>query len=147
MFSFGRRKKQLDVQALLRRAIDSSSPNLPPLEGESRWDTRANRTFPLVLAPWSDGAAVVAEATTGLTKNLSGQGLNVIHCEPLEAEQIVIGFWLESQAYFLLGQVRHHTPLGGGFWQVGIELMRTLSPADDPALDQLLPMATALAPC
>ncbi|HEV3417360.1 MAG TPA: hypothetical protein VG056_11115 [Pirellulales bacterium] len=144
MFSFGRHKKQLDVQALLRRAIDASSPNLPRAEGEHRWDSRANRTFPLVLAAWEDGEVNVAGATTALTKNLSSQGLTAVLYEPLQATQLVVGFWLESQAYFVLGEVRHRTPLGGGYWQLGIELGNLLTPGEHPALEQLLPMVAGL---
>ncbi|HEV2971226.1 MAG TPA: hypothetical protein VGY55_14725 [Pirellulales bacterium] len=144
MFSFSRHKKQLDVQALLRRAIDSSTPNMPPTNGEHRWDSRANRTFPLVLATWNDGQVNMDEATTALTKNLSGQGLTAVHFEPLQAKQLVVGFWLESQAYFVLGEVRHRTRLGGGYWQLGIELGNLLTPGEHPALELLLPMVAGL---
>ena len=97
MYSFSENKKQLDVQAFLRRAIDTSTPNRPPVEGESRWDPRANRTFPLILAPWVDGEARPDEAVTALTKNLSGQGMTAIIAVPLEAEELVIGFALEAR--------------------------------------------------
>jgi hypothetical protein len=145
MFSFDDRKKQLDVQAFLRRAIDASTPNRPPVEGESRWDTRANRTFPLVMAPWVDGRLCAESAMTALSKNISSQGLTAILAAPIRAEQLVICFVLEGQAYYLLGEVRHRTPLGGGFWQLGIELTKLLTPAEEPALEQLQPMTEALA--
>jgi hypothetical protein len=144
MFSFDDRKKQLEVQAFLRRAIDASSPNRPPLEGEARWDTRSNRTFPLVMAPWVDGRPCPEKAMTALSKNLSSQGLTAILAAPVRAEQLVICFVMEGQAYFLLGDVRHRTPLGGGFWQLGIELSRLITPAEEPTLEQLQPMTEAL---
>jgi hypothetical protein len=147
MYSFSDNKKQLDVQAFLRRAIDSSTPNRPPVEGDSRWDSRANRTFPLILAPWVDGEARPDEAVTALTKNLSGQGMTAIIAAPLEAEQLVIGFALEGQSYYLLGKVRHRTPLGGGFWQLGIELTHMITPAEEPAIEEIQPMTEALLSC
>lgn len=82
---------------------------------------------------------------TALSKNLSSQGLTAILAAPVRAEQLVISFGLEGQAYYLLGEVRHRTPLGGGFWQLGIELTRLLTPAEEPALEQLQPMTEALA--
>ena len=147
MYSFDDHKKKLDVQAFLRRAIDSSAPNRPPIEGEARWDSRANRTFPLILAPWVDGEPRPDEAVTALTKNLSGQGMTAIMAAPLEAEQLIIGFALEGQSYYLLGNIRHRTPLGGGFWQLGIELTRLVTPSEEPAIDQIEPMTEALLSC
>jgi hypothetical protein len=147
MFSFDGHKKQVDVHSLLRRAIDASSPNLLPPDGELRWDSRSNRTFPLVLAPWVDERALVAEAVTALSKNLSSQGLTVLLAEPIEAEQLVVGLWLDSQAYFLLGDVRHRTPLGGGYWQLGIELSRRLTSTEYGSLDKLEPLTESLAAC
>jgi hypothetical protein len=144
MFSFGSRKKQLDVQAFLRRVIDISSPNRAPLDGEARLDSRANRTFPLVVAPWVDGQPDVDKAMTALSKNFSGQGMTTILAAPIRGDELVIGFELENQPYFLLGNVRHRTPLGGGFWQLGIELTSLLTLADEPCLERLLPMTEAL---
>jgi hypothetical protein len=147
MFSWGGHKQQLDVQKLLRRAIDASSPNLPPTDGESRYDTRSNRTLPLVLIPWQDNEPRPNGAVTALSKNLSSHGLTVLHVDPIEAEQVVVGFCVEKQPYFILGAVRHRTPLGGGFFQLGIELSRVLTPTEEPALETLVEATAGLAPC
>jgi hypothetical protein len=144
MFCFGRQKERVSVQAILRRVIDASSPNLPPYEGELRGDSRVNRSFPVVLAPWVDDQACAADAITALTKNLSDQGLTVLHTATIAADQLVVGFWLESQEYFFLGDVRHRTPLGGGIMQLGIEMNRRLTPLDEPSLEDLQAMTASL---
>ncbi len=147
MFSFGDHKKQLDVQKLLRRAIDASSPNLPPTTGESRFDSRSNRTLPLVLVPWVNGGPQTDAAVTALSKNLSSNGLTVLHVDPIDVEHIVVGFCIDSQPYFLLGHIRHRTPLGGGFSQLGIEVTQIVTPTDEPALEGLVVATVGLAPC
>jgi hypothetical protein len=147
MYSFDGRKQLLEVQGILRRAIDSSAPNLVSQDSELRYDNRANRTFPLVLAPWAEDRAVLNKAITALSKNLSSQGLTVIHVDPFEAEELVVGFRLDEETHFMLGRVRHRTALGGGYGQLGIELTRVVTPTEYGSLDKLEPLTATLAVC
>ncbi len=144
MFSFDDRKKLLEVQSVLRRVIDASAPNRAPQEGEARWDSRSNRTLPLVLCPWEDDEPWIDGAITAVTKNVSSQGLTAILAVKFEAELVVAGFSLDGDHRFMIGIVRHRTPLGGGFSQLGIELTRVIAPAEVPALLRLLPMTECL---
>ena len=52
---FTRKQDQSQIQGYLRRICDRTSPNLPRLD-ESRGDSRQNRTFPILLTPWENGA-------------------------------------------------------------------------------------------
>lgn len=145
MFLF-RRKKQPDLFRMIRRFIDRSSPVLPPSSGESRWEDRSNRTIPVLLAP-RDGESVCSdEATFAITKNLSDHGLALVLPHPFRAESVVIGFWHADAPYFVLGSVRQNVPLGGGFWQVGLELHQMLTMADHPDLMPLASLAGRLDP-
>ena len=125
---------------------------MPRLQICRRWkgnrvDSRSNRTLPLVLVPWIDETPRPDGAVTALTKNLSSHGLTVLYVDPVEAEEVVVGFCIESQPYFVLGNIRHRTPLGGGFFQLGIELTRILTATDEPALETLVEATAGLAPC
>ena len=146
MFSFGKRKKQVDVHRLLRRIVDSSSPNMPRNQDESRWEDRPTRILAVVLAPYADNRPSLDESTTALTKNISSQGVCLLLPQPFRAEQVVVGFWQEDQAEYVLGEVRQNAPFGGGFWQLGIELIERISPAECPALRDLAPLAADLVP-
>jgi hypothetical protein len=144
MFSFGDRKRLLEVQSVLRRIIDASAPNRVPHEEEGRWDSRSNRTFPIVICPWGDKEPRVEGAITAITKNVSGQGLTAIVPVQFGADLLVAGFSLEGEHRFMIGVVRHRTPLGGGFWQLGIELTRLVDVGEVPRLQRLLPMTEGL---
>jgi hypothetical protein len=145
MFSSADRKKQLDARRLICRLVDRTSPNLAPLEGESRVEARSNRTLPVVLAPLEDDRVLAEEAVFALTKDLTGQGLSLVLNHPFHAPQLVIGFWRETQPVFVLGSGRQNTPLGGGFWQLGIELREVLS-IDRFGLARLAAVAVQLLP-
>lgn len=144
MFSFGDRKKLLEVQSVLRRIIDASAPHRAP-EEEARWDSRSNRTFPVVICPWGDSEPCVERAITALTKNVSSQGLTAILPVHFDDDLLVTGFSFEENHRFMIGVVRHRTPLGGGFWQLGIELTRLVDIGEVPSLEKLVPMTEGLA--
>ncbi len=145
MFSFEKRKRLVEVGNLIRQVVDLTAPNLPPREGESRSENRSNRSLPALLAPWEDGQPMVDETGYALTKDCSDRGLALVLQQPFKAEQVVIGLWLESPR-FCLAEVRQNVPLGGGFWQLGLELTEVVDPADHPELEALLPLASRLTP-
>jgi len=146
MFSFGKRRAQVEVHKLTRRLIDSSCPNLPPLRGDSRWENRSNRTIPVLLTPLVGDDLQFDETAVAVTKNLSGQGLALVLHQPFWAEGVAIGLWHEGSAEFVRGEIRQNVPLGGGFWQLGIELTEPLSLDEHPELEDLLPLAARLDP-
>jgi len=147
MFSFRKRSTQAEVHKVTRRLLNSSCPNMPPMSGDSRWEDRSNRTIPVLLSPIADGEIQLDETATAVTKNLSSQGLALVLHQPFWAEGVIIGFWQNGEPEFVRGEIRQNVPLGGGFWQLGIELTQRVAMADMPELERLVPMTSRLDPC
>jgi hypothetical protein len=145
MFSYDTRRRLGKVRGFLRQLVDLTSPNAPPLDGESRSEGRSNRSLPVLLAPWEHGEAVVDESTYAVTKDFSERGLSLTLPQPFKADEVVVGVWLESPR-FVLGEIRQNTPLGGGFWQLGVELSDFLDMAEYPQLRSLVSLAARLVP-
>jgi hypothetical protein len=145
MFSFRKRGQQADIHKVVRRLIDTSTPNFPPSTGNVRWENRSNRSLPVLLVPY-DGAEVGDETAHAITKDLSSQGLALVLPHPLRAERVVVGFWSGENTHFVSGFVRQNVPLGGGFWQLGVELTELLPLAEHAELRRLLPQAARLDP-
>jgi len=146
MFSFRKRGDEAEVHRLIRRLIDQSCPSIHLIRGESRWEDRSNRTLPVLLAPLDKGDPIVEESAYAVTKNLSGQGLAMVMPQPFWAEGVVIGLWNEVNPEFVRGEIRQNVPLGGGFWQLGVELVERLSLTTHPQLAPLVPLAMKLDP-
>ena len=143
MFSFDTRRRLCEVRGFLRQLVDLTSPNLSPLEGDARSEGRSNRALPVLLAPWQHGEPVVDESTYAITKDFSERGVSLTLPQPFRAAEVVVGLWLESPR-FVLGEIRQSTPLGGGFWQLGVELTDFLEPAEYPQIESLVPLAARL---
>jgi hypothetical protein len=146
MFSFNTRKKRLEVQRFLRRAIDTTTPNVPPYEGNTRKENRSNRSTPVLLVPFDDGVAVAEKAIYALTKDLSGDGIALVLRESFSGNRVVIGFMLDGLPGFALGDAKQNVLLGGGFWQLGVELVELISPHSCESLEALVPLVERLAP-
>jgi hypothetical protein len=153
MFSFDRSKRKNDVEKLLRRVSDLTVPNQSPWDGDFRAEHRLNRSLPVLLVPWENGAARTDECATAVTKDISGQGLSLILRQPFRGQEVVIGFWLatlhesapDSDPEFLLGEVRQNVEIGGGFWQIGVLLTERLAPSHKE-IRRLAPIAARLVP-
>jgi hypothetical protein len=145
MFSFQTGKKLNEIRGFIRQLVDLTSPNLPPLGGDSRAESRSNRALPALLVPWENRRPVVDESTYALTRNLSDHGLALVLQQPFRSDQVVVGLWLQRPR-FALGGVRQNAPLGGGFWQLGVELTELLDPAELPQMEPLVPLCARLVP-
>jgi hypothetical protein len=145
MFSFDTRKRLCEVQSFVRQLVDLTTPGLPPDGGEFRTEGRSNRALPVLVTPWEDGQPVVDESTYAITKDFSDRGLSVVLQQPFKSVQVVVGLWLESPR-FSLAEVRQNASLGGGFWQLGLELTQLLNVAEFPQAQRLIPLAGWLAP-
>ena len=150
MFSFTKRKAQNEVVGVLRRIVDRTTPNLTLLDGASRHQNRHNRTLPVLLTPRRGQATLLGETVIGLTKDISDHGLAMILTEPLADQDVAVTLWLatrqspDSEPVALLGRTRHCMEIGGGFWQIGIELTERLGEQD--VFDQLVSLAGQLLP-
>ncbi|HUY88455.1 MAG TPA: PilZ domain-containing protein [Pirellulales bacterium] len=147
MFSFARRRTPRNpaVHKVIQRFLNAVNPDLAKFDDESRCDYRSHRTVPVLLAPHEDGISL-DEACYALTKNLSVRGLALVLPQPFRAERVAVGFWFAEQAQFVSGEVRQNVPLGGGFWQLGVEVTQVLNPDDSSEVKRLLPLAVRLDP-
>lgn len=152
--SVNNKKTREELRSLLHRITDLTNPNLPPLDGEFRTESRSNRSIPVLVVPWEDDRPLVDETTTALTKDFSDRGLALILHQPFHVEQVVVGFLLSrdsrellgGEPRFLLGDVVQNVALGGGYWQLCLELSEVLTTSDNKSLASLVPYTAQLVP-
>ncbi len=138
-------QRQQELQRLVQRLINLTTPNYTRLELESRQQSRANRSLPVLLVPWEEDGPSAEEAFYAVTKDLVARGVCVVLHQPVHHDRFLLAFWDHGPIY-ALAQSRHLEHLGGPFWQLGLELLERLHPADDPALPRLEPKVRYLRP-
>ena len=144
MFSFSRRSAGTDVYKVMRRVIDTTTPNITP--SDVRTETRSHRTIAVLLAGYNAKTRSISDATWALTRDLSSQGVAVLVRQPFSLTEVVVVLGMDETPKFVRGEVRQTRSLGGGFLHLGIELTEVLDENRIPALAELAPLAAHLSP-
>ena len=88
-----------------------------------------------------DEKPFVDEWSTCLTSDLSDRGARLVLSQPLHAEQVLLGYWIDdadmTEPWFFLADVRRCRAAGGGFWNLGVELMEF---ANDSLREEIAPL-------
>lgn len=130
-----RHNRQADVQKVMQRVIEASSPSRNLVTQELRREARSGRTLPVLLF-WQE-AGEDQGPFFGLTRDLSSQGLSIVYPQPIAAETIVVGFAIEEELNLLTGSVRCRYSLGP-FWVLGVQLEGVLPKGERAELESAL---------
>lgn len=150
MFSFTKSKKSVDLSPFIRRICDLTTPNMTSSPELVRTENRYNRAIPSLVMPWVGGLPLVDQCLFGLTKDISDRGIGLILTEPFDFDELLLGFWLDSdemsEPWFFVASARRCSPIGGGFWSLGVELSELATPLLSSHLSSLTPHAAKLLP-
>ncbi len=91
----------------------------------------------VLVVPVENGQPLLNETFAGVTKELSSTGLALILHEPKAPDEVLVGFRYEGEMHFASGTARHLNPMGGGFYQLGIELTEMVQTDEYPPLASL----------
>ena len=81
-------------------------------------------------------------------KDISDHGVGLVLNQPFRAAEVFIVAWPdeEERPWFFLGQVRQETPIGGGYWVIGVDLIDVFDDSDPAGIDELQPLIDQLLP-
>lgn len=147
VFSFLTCKKQHDAAPYLRRLVDVTVPN-PPVNSEYRSGRRYNRSIPVIVGPFDPKGRNHDHFQFAMTKDIVDFGLGIITTSELDAREVTIAVWLPADdmvtPYYFRGTVQSCAPMGGPFWQVGIEVKEFLNVEYPKIVESLAPLAEQL---
>jgi hypothetical protein len=131
------KRKDLRVQTLILKLVNNNCPELRALLEGPRADSRVNLVVVALVVPLKDGRLQVHRAFAAVTKEFSGSGVGIVVDQPPGFDEAVLGFQFDGEMVYMRGRTKHFDPLGGGFHQLGFQLLEVVSPIDYP---QLKPM-------
>jgi len=127
-------KRIPEIQSFLLKFVNNHSNIAESIALHKRKETRARLNVVILVIPYEDGKLHLDEGFTAVSKEFSTTGMSFILPEPRGLDQVVIGLKFLGEMKFLLGRAVHLTPMGGGFYQLGLEFIEMLQPADFPEL-------------
>ena len=136
MFGFLTQKRRDDVQRFLNRRMNRSF--LPQVSGSKRRHSRGEFCEVAWVLPFDEqkGLAVFDEARVAVTRDISPEGLSILQTAPLNEVRAVIALEGDLEMHFILCRVMHSTPLGYGFFHIGLHPEEFLN-VDLTAVDDL----------
>ncbi len=131
------KKKGLGVPSLVLKMVNNNCPELRALMEGPRNDSRVNLVVVVMVIPLKKGRLFEESTFTTITKEFSNTGVAIILDRPRALDQVVLGFRFEGEMRFVLAEARHLTPMGGGFSQLGFQMLDLVSIHDYPGLKSM----------
>ena len=132
------RNKTLEVQSFMLKFLNNNCAELESLVEGPRLDRRVNLSVVVLIIPVERGQPLVDQQFAAVTKCFSSAGVSVVLNEPTGLEDVIVGFRWECEMKFVLAKAKHLSPMGAGFYQLGLQLTRVVRPDEYTALDAVL---------
>lgn len=131
------RNRNCDVQSFVLSLVNNHCPNLH-IEGEElRVDSRVNLTVVVLVVPIEDGRTEVDRCFVTVTKEFSNTGVSLVLAEPRPLDEMILGFRHRTSMTYIRAKAKHLSPMGAGFFQLGVKMLEVLSVEDYPELKDL----------
>lgn len=132
-----RKSKAHEVQSFMLKVINNSCPELKSLWEGPRLESRVNLTVVALVIPVEDGQPAVDKMFAAVTKEFTTLGLSLVLTGPRNLDQVILGLRWENETKFIRARAKHLTPMGAGFYQLGLELKEMIHVSDCPALEPI----------
>jgi hypothetical protein len=131
------RDKTRAVQSFILKVVNNNCPELAALIEGPRLENRVNLTVVVLVVPLENGQPLARKAFTAVTKEFSTTGLALVLDEPKALDEVIIGFRWQREMTFIRATAKHLNPLGGGFFQLGLQMTEMVYPNEVPGLESL----------
>ena len=119
MFGFFTRRQHEEVRRVLSRHMNRDF--IKKFRYGQRRDARGSFCQAVWVIPCDAGSEPQFDAAfPAITKDISPEGLSLIRNEPIVAERVVIGLGNDKLMSFVQCSLEHSTPVGAGFYQIGV---------------------------
>ncbi len=120
MFGFLFHKKRGEVKRILHGRMNRAF--VKQIDNKGRETSRGAYCEVVWVLPYDHRTkrADFDQVRPVVTKDISSSGMSLIHNEPLTDEKVVVGLHCETDRKFLLCTLQHCTPLGYGFYMIGL---------------------------
>ena len=126
MFGFLLRKRQQDVRRLLQGRINRTVAR--QLDDKARRARRCALCEVAWIIPYPEGSTPDFDGGfPAVTRDVSEEGVSFIHTEPVNDDRLLLGLKNDVETFYVVGPVEHCTPLGYGFYQIGVKPFETMN--------------------
>ena len=138
MLLFSKNKtKQIEVQRLLTKIINSHSRSLDALREGPRGELRVDLAMVVIVVPSVEGRPDRDQAFATVTREVSSVGMSLVLSERIEGRELFLVLDVQGEMKYVRAEIRHQGPLGAGLFNAGVQLTELLNVGDYPELRPL----------
>ena len=131
------RNRQREVQSFVLNLLNNHCPNLHLADEELRLESRVNLTLVVLVVPVKDGKVQIDQTLVTVSKDFSNTGVSLVLSEPHALDEVVLGFQRRGSVTFIRAKAKHLSPMGAGFFKLGLKLHEVLASDEYPELSDL----------
>ena len=131
------RKREQEVQSFVLKVVNNNCSELESLIEGPRLEGRVRLCVVVLVIPVENGKPVVDRTFAAVTKEFSTSGLSLVVDNPHVPEEAIVAFRWEREMQFVRAEARHLNPMGAGFHQLGLQLIRMVRPSEYPELENV----------
>ncbi len=129
------KSRDREVQSFLLKVVNNNCQELRALMDGPRTESRVPLVGVVLVVPLIKNEPVMGQAFTAITKELSTVGMSLILSEPRGLDKVIVGVRWEGDMTYLRAKAKHLNPIGGGFFQLGLQVTAMAHPGDYPQLE------------
>ena len=127
-------KKLHEVHSFLLKVVNNNCPELRALQEGPRLEQRVNLTLVVLVIPVKHDEPQIDKCFATVTKEFSTGGISLVLDSPRSLDRLILGLRWEGEMRFIAARACHLSPMGAGFYQLGVELLEMVRIGDCPAL-------------
>lgn len=131
------RKREQEVQNFILKVVNNNCSELEDLIEGPRLEGRVRLCVVVLVIPVENGKPVLERMFPALTKEFSTSGLSLVVQGTRVPEESIVAFRWEREMRFVRAEARHLNPMGAGFHQLGMQLIRMVRPSEYPELESV----------
>jgi len=131
------KNREHEVQSFILKFVNNNCPELKAMDEGPRLEARANLTAVVLVIPLEKKTLLLDERFAAVTKEFNTRGVALVLHECRAPDHAILGFRYEGSMRWILAQSKHLSPMGGGFWQLGMRLKQMVLPDDYPELESV----------
>ena len=132
------KNKETGVHTFILKVVNNNCPELTSLLEGPRLDRRVNLTVVVKVVPVEDDEIITERAFTAVTKEFSANGLGLVLSEAVGLDEMILAFRWKGEMVFVRAVAKHLNPIGGGFYQLGVNFTEMVYAGDHPELQSVL---------
>jgi len=125
----------MSVQSFILKVVNNSCPEMKALMEGPRTDTRVNLTMVVLVIPVNNGKLQLPQTFPTVTMDFSLTGVGIVLDKQHSLDEVILGVRWEKEMTYLRAKAKHLSPMGGGFYRLGLEMVEIVPASKYPQLN------------